>query len=68
MDCKGARALALRLQRGDSVSVGALRPRAAVPEGAAPIFHWFGIEPPVLAEDDCTVAPPPAPAEADSRI
>ena len=46
MDCKGARALAQRLKLGDIVAVGAIRPRAAVPEGAAPIFHWFGIEPP----------------------
>lgn len=50
MDTNGARALAQRLgeRSSDPVDVPPVR---TVSEEAAPIFHWFGVEPPdALAE------------------
>ena len=49
MDTNGARALAKRLGDKSSDPVG-LPPLRAVSEDAAPIFHWFGVEPAVTAE------------------
>ena len=49
MDTNGARALALRLGAKSSDPVD-LPPLRAVSEDAAPIFHWFGVEPAATAE------------------
>jgi hypothetical protein len=49
MDTNGARALARRLgeKSSEPVDLPALR---AVSEDAAPIFHWFGVEPAATPE------------------
>lgn len=49
MDTNGARALARRLGEKSSDPVD-LPPLRAVSEDAAPIFHWFGVEPAATAE------------------
>jgi hypothetical protein len=50
MDTNGARALAQRLGDKSSDPVD-LPPLRAVSEEAAPIFHWFGVEPPAALAD-----------------
>jgi len=49
MDTNGARALARRLGDKSSDPID-LPPLRAVSEDAAPIFHWFGVEPAATAE------------------
>ena len=52
MDAAGARALALRIEE-DRGSVPETRPTPKVDAvGAAPIFHWLGIEPPEASLPD----------------
>ena len=51
MDAKGAQELARRLDalHGERVDV---RPEPLKTADAAPIFHWFGIEPSQVADGD----------------
>jgi hypothetical protein len=49
MDTNGARALAMRL--GDrSVEPTQIPAPQPVSDTARPIFHWFGVEPPAIAD------------------
>jgi hypothetical protein len=50
MDVKGAQELARRLEQQHGVSPPVPPRKRLIRAGAAPIFHWFGIEP-VSARD-----------------
>lgn len=57
MDVKGAIELArlLKERHGDEIELGSTATPA--PEGARPIFHWVGGNPPVVAEGPDPDAP-----------
>lgn len=59
MDAKGAQELARRI--GDHAERVDARPEPLKTADAAPIFHWFGIEPSQTAgaEDEAPAASPP---------
>jgi hypothetical protein len=52
MDGEGARELARLLEERNGQTTPVHPPKPLLNTAAAPIFHWFGIEPPGVAPDE----------------